>query len=140
MTRLLLVLMALVLLGTATQAPAACRRFGTQLECALGASQLLIGTQAAAEPAYARTLRPQLLQGGDGLLDDRPPPPMAPPARAPERRRGPEPLPEDRERDVLLLSRYLALVSRRQRDRAPRCELGRHLGELCFDPGRRADQ
>jgi len=74
MTRLLLVLMALVLLGTATQAPAACRRFGTQLECALGASQLLIGTQAAAEPVYARTLRTQLLQGGHGLPDDRPPP------------------------------------------------------------------
>src|SRR5438445_11286928 len=74
MMRFALVLMALVLLGTATRAPAACRRFGTQLECALGASQLLIGTQAAAEPAYARTLRPQLLQGGDRLLDDRPPP------------------------------------------------------------------
>src|SRR5205814_1715713 len=32
-----------------------------------------------------------------------PAPPMAPPARAPERWRGPEPLPEDRERNVLLL-------------------------------------
>src|SRR5436309_9095403 len=30
---------------------------------------------------------------------------VAPPARVPERRRGPEPVPEDRERDVLLLSR-----------------------------------
>ena len=74
MTRLLLVLTALVLLGTATQAPAACRRFGTQLECSLGGSQLLIGTQAAAEPAYAGALRPQPLQASDGLLDDRPPP------------------------------------------------------------------
>ena len=73
MTRFpLVLLMALGLLGGATQAPAACRRFGTQLECALGASQLVIGTQAAREPAYARTLRPQLLQGGDGVLDDRP--------------------------------------------------------------------
>src|SRR5207244_5262418 len=74
MTRFpLVLLMALGLLGGATQAPAACRRFGTQLECALGARQLVIGTQAAREPAYARTLRPQLLQGGDGVLDDRPP-------------------------------------------------------------------
>ena len=70
MKRFALVLMAFVLLGAATRAPAACRRFGTQLDCALGASQLVIGTQAAREPAYARTLRPQLLQGGD--LDDRP--------------------------------------------------------------------
>src|SRR5207247_163835 len=74
MMRSALVLMALVLLGTATEAPAVCRRFGTQLECALGGSQLLLGTQAAAEPAYANALKPQLLQGGDGLLDDRPPP------------------------------------------------------------------
>src|SRR5207249_10418473 len=72
MMRVVLVLMALVLLGTATEAPAACRRFGTQLECALGGSQLLIGTQAEAAPAYAGAPRPQLLQGGD--LDFRPRP------------------------------------------------------------------
>ena len=72
MMRFVLVLMALVLLGTATEAPAACRRFGTQLECALGGSQLLIGTQAEAAPAYAGAPRPQLLQGGD--LDFRPRP------------------------------------------------------------------
>src|SRR5437867_12956013 len=70
MMRFALVLMALALLGVATRAPAACRRFGTQLECDLGGSQLLIGTQAAAAPAYAGALRPQLLQGGDA--DDRP--------------------------------------------------------------------
>src|SRR5438093_110400 len=70
MMRFALVLMALVLLGAATRAPAACRRFGTQLECDLGGSQLLIGTQAAPAPAYGSSLRPQLLQGGD--LDDRP--------------------------------------------------------------------
>jgi len=71
MMRFALVLMALVLLGVATEAPAACRLFGTQLECDLGGSQLLIGTQAAPAPAYARSLRPQLLQGGDP--DDRSP-------------------------------------------------------------------
>src|SRR5438552_15338782 len=64
MMRFALVLMALLLLGTATEAPAACRRFGTQLECALARSQLLIGTQAAAAPAYAGALPPPLLQGG----------------------------------------------------------------------------
>ena len=64
------VLMALVLLGAATEAPAACRWFGTQLECDLGGSQLLIGTQAAPAPAYSSALRPQPLQGGD--VDDRP--------------------------------------------------------------------
>jgi len=71
MMRFAFVLMALVLLGTATEAPAACRWFGTQVECDLGGSQLLIGTQATPAPAYARSLRPQLLQGGDP--DDRPP-------------------------------------------------------------------
>src|SRR5947208_17124897 len=70
MMRFALVLMALVLLGAAAEAPAACRWFGTQLECDLGGSQLLLGTQEAPAPAYSGALRPQLLQGGD--LDDRP--------------------------------------------------------------------
>jgi hypothetical protein len=68
MTRFLLALMALGLLGAAPQASPVCRRFGTQLECDLGGSQLLLGTQAAAEPAYAGALRPQLVQGSDQLL------------------------------------------------------------------------
>src|SRR5438552_17975528 len=72
MMRFALVLMALVLLGAATRAPAACRQFGTQLECDLSGSQLLIGTQAAAAPTYAGAPQPQLLQGGD--LDFRPVP------------------------------------------------------------------
>ena len=72
MKRLLLVLMTLGLLGAVPQAASAsCRWFGTQLECTIGGSQLLIGTQAAAEPAYARAVRPQPLQGSDGLLDYR---------------------------------------------------------------------
>ena len=66
----LALMMGLGLLGAATRAPAACLRFGTQLECDVGGSQLLIGTQAAAAPAYAGALRPQLLQGG--AVDDRP--------------------------------------------------------------------
>jgi len=71
MTRFLLALMALGLFGATPQASAACRWFGTQLECDLGESQVLIGTQKMAEPAYAGALRPQPLQRSDGLLDAR---------------------------------------------------------------------
>jgi hypothetical protein len=74
MTRFLLALMGFGLLAAAPQASAACRWFGTQLECPIGGSQLSIGTQAAAEPFYANPLRPRGLQGSDGLdelLDDR---------------------------------------------------------------------
>lgn len=70
MRRFMLILVAAGLLGAATPAPAACRRFGTQVECDLGGSQLLMGTQAAAAPAYARALRPQSLQGSD--VEERP--------------------------------------------------------------------
>ena len=70
MSRFALLLTALCVLGVATRAPAACREFGTQLECDLGGSQLLLGTQTAAAPAYDRLLRPQMLQGGDA--DTRP--------------------------------------------------------------------
>ena len=66
----LVLLMALCVLGAATRAPAACQRFGTQLECDLGGSQLLLGTQAEPAPSYAGALRPQMLQGGD--VDERP--------------------------------------------------------------------
>ena len=71
MTRFLLALMALGLFGATPQASAACRWFGTQLECDLGGNQVLIGTQRMAEPSYAGGLRPQQLQGSDGLLDAR---------------------------------------------------------------------
>lgn len=70
MMRFTLILMAAGLLGAATRAPAACRQFGTQLECDLGGSQLLIGTQAEAAPAYAGAPRPQPFQGGD--VEERP--------------------------------------------------------------------
>ena len=75
MTRFLLALpLALGLLGATPQPSAACRWFGTQVECGVGGSQLLIGTQAAAEPTYIDPLRPHGLQGSAGLsdvLDDR---------------------------------------------------------------------
>ena len=71
MTRFLLALMALGLFGATRQASAACRWFGTQLECDLGGSQVLIGTQKMAEPSYAGALRPQQLQNSGKLLDAR---------------------------------------------------------------------
>ena len=73
MQRFLLALMALGLLGLATQASAACRWFGTQVECDLHGSQLTIGTQRVPEPTCARAFGRQLLQGCDGLVDDRAP-------------------------------------------------------------------
>lgn len=69
--RFLPVLMMLGLLGAATDARASCRWFGTQLECSLPSSQLLLGTQSAAEPSYARDVRPLGLQEGAGLLEQR---------------------------------------------------------------------
>ncbi|SRR6059036_1129125 len=71
MTRFLFALLALGLFGATPQASAACRWFGTQLECNLGGSQVLIGTQEVAEPVYAGALTPQLLQRSDALLDAR---------------------------------------------------------------------
>ena len=70
MKRLLPVLMALGFLGVATRAPAACRWFGTQLDCHLGGRQVLIGTQTAADPADVAGVRPQSFSGG-GLLGGR---------------------------------------------------------------------
>src|SRR5213594_3506905 len=64
-------LIAFGLLCAATRAPAACRWFGTQLECDLGSRQLVIGTQTAAHPGHATPLRPQPLSGGDGLFEGR---------------------------------------------------------------------
>ncbi len=72
MTRFLLAVMALGLFGATPQASAACRRFGTQLECDFGGSQvLMIGTQGVAEPAYAGALRPQSLLRRNDVFDGR---------------------------------------------------------------------
>ena len=71
MTRFLPVLMVVGMLGAVPQTAAACRWFGTQYECDLGWSQMVIGTQAAAEPAYTGALQPTPLQGSHGLLGER---------------------------------------------------------------------
>lgn len=54
----LAVLTALELLATSPHAMA-CQWFGTQLERDLGASRLMIGTQAAGQPTYVRPFRPR---------------------------------------------------------------------------------
>jgi hypothetical protein len=50
-----------------------CGWFGTQLECALGARQIVIGTQVAEDPGHARSVRPFSFQIRGRLLDDRSP-------------------------------------------------------------------
>src|SRR4030095_1272542 len=63
-------LIAVLLIATAP-ASAACRRFGTQIDCALGESRLVVGTQAEPEPHYAMSLRLQAFQGEGAIRDDR---------------------------------------------------------------------
>jgi hypothetical protein len=66
-------LTALIMVGVLTAAPrasAACRWFGTQLECDLGTSRLVIGTQAAGEPTYARPFPIRSFHGDRGFRDD----------------------------------------------------------------------
>ena len=64
------VMSGLALLGGALPANAACGWFGTQLECGLGAGQVVVGTQVAEHPAYGARFRPQPLQGGGALVRD----------------------------------------------------------------------
>src|SRR3989442_7347195 len=55
MTRLSVLIMVGVL-AAAPRASAACRWFGTQVECDLWGSRVVIGTQAAEEPTHAGSL------------------------------------------------------------------------------------
>jgi|SRR5579862_39791 len=49
------VLVMAAVLGIAPRVPAACRPFGTQLECDVGSKRVVIGTQAEAQPTCARS-------------------------------------------------------------------------------------
>jgi hypothetical protein len=69
MTRLSIVIMVGVL-AAAPRASAACRWFGTQLECDVGASRVVMGTQAAKEPRYERAFPIHSFQGDSGFPDD----------------------------------------------------------------------
>ena len=67
MTSIRPTLLVLAVLATWSPASGACRGFGTQLECNLGAGRAVIGTQTAAEPRYARAFRLQPLNSAGAL-------------------------------------------------------------------------
>ena len=65
------VLVVAALLGGSPVHAARCGLFGTQLECGLGANEVVIGTQVAAEPHPATSsLRPHSFHGSTRLFDD----------------------------------------------------------------------
>jgi hypothetical protein len=70
-TRIARTTMVLAFLAAASQASAACGWFGTQLECGVGSTDVVIGTQALDDPGTMP--RPQSFMGGSRLLDDRGP-------------------------------------------------------------------
>ena len=70
-TRFARATMVLALLAGASQASAACGWFGTQLECGVGSTDVVIGTQTSDAPGTMP--RAQSFAGGSRLLDDRGP-------------------------------------------------------------------
>src|SRR6476661_5719584 len=60
------VLIMVGVLAAAPRASSACQWFGTQLECDLGASRVVIGTQAAEQPTYARSFPIRAFHAGGG--------------------------------------------------------------------------
>ena len=71
-TRFVTAIVLALLVGTST-AHATCGWFGTQFECGLGASRLVIGTQVADDPGHATSLRPSAFQGREHPVEDRAP-------------------------------------------------------------------
>jgi hypothetical protein len=71
MVRTLPVLIVLSVLAVPSYASAGCRRLGTQLECDLAESRIVIGTQAAGEDTPPKSPRPQGLDDADRLPNDR---------------------------------------------------------------------
>jgi hypothetical protein len=65
-----LVLILVGVLAAPPGASATCGWFGTQLECHVGTSRVVIGTQAAEEPTHARSFPIRSFQGDGGLVDD----------------------------------------------------------------------
>jgi hypothetical protein len=57
-------------LVAASQASAACRRVGTQLDCGLEASQIVIGTQVPDEQTRSRSFRSPPSHGTDAVAGD----------------------------------------------------------------------
>ena len=61
----------LAIVAEAVPAEATCGWFGTQVECSLGAGQVVIGTQVADRPTRGRSAWGQAFHGGGALLPDR---------------------------------------------------------------------
>jgi hypothetical protein len=68
MTRLHILMMAGVL-AAAPRVSEACRWFGTQLECEFGGNPVVVGSQAADEPTYAKSFPMHLFHGNVGFQD-----------------------------------------------------------------------
>ena len=68
MTRVVAIAMTLGLL--AATPGAACQWLGTQLQCDLGGSRVVIGTQAEDEPSAVTSFRPFAFDGGYALFGD----------------------------------------------------------------------
>jgi len=73
-------ILIMAVLALAPRVWAACRPFGTQLECALGSSRVVIGTQRATPPTCARSFV-VLSFDGDVCLQNDPVPAETPPIR-----------------------------------------------------------
>jgi len=69
MTRLPMLLIAGVL-AIAPRPAAACRWFGTQLECDVRGNRVVIGTQADDEPTYAKSFAMPLFHDDRGFPGD----------------------------------------------------------------------
>ena len=73
MTWLRVLIVAVVLTATPRES-AGCRWFGTQLECDVGGSRVVIGTQAAQERSYARSFPTHSFRADDGFPVEHPAP------------------------------------------------------------------
>src|SRR5215468_6839992 len=65
------ILMVMTLIGAAPGTSAACRWFGTRLECDFPTGRVMIGTQATAEPTYGTSIPIHAFGGARGLPGER---------------------------------------------------------------------
>jgi hypothetical protein len=61
--------LVIALLAGVPSADAACMWLGTQVECGVGSSHVVIGTQVADDPRYERSMSPSSFQDRGHLLD-----------------------------------------------------------------------
>src|SRR5690242_5730341 len=65
------ILTMIALICAAPGTSAACRWFGTQLECDFPTGRVMVGTQAAAEPTYGTSIPIHAFGAGRGLPGER---------------------------------------------------------------------